>query len=72
MKTLQNRLLGSHVLALFALLLGDLFGSALLTTAGFAAAGLTLAALFVAMSSALLAGVEHRPSAPLLSPRSGK
>ncbi|MBV0925290.1 hypothetical protein KTS45_13880 [Halomicroarcula limicola] len=69
MKTLQNRLLGSHVLSLFALLLGDLLGSALLTTAGFAAAGLTLGALFVAMGGALLAGVERRPGTPILTPR---
>ncbi|WP_135303853.1 hypothetical protein [Haloarcula amylovorans] len=72
MKTLQNRLLGGHVLSLFALLLGDLLGSAPLTTAGFAAAGLTLAALFVAMSGALLTGIERRPDSPLLAPRTGR
>ncbi|MBX0324114.1 hypothetical protein EGH21_13835 [Halomicroarcula sp. F13] len=72
MKTLQTRLLGGHVLALLTLVAADVAGSAPLTTAAFAAAFLTLTALFAAMTGTLVGGVTGRPTSPLATRRPGQ
>ena len=60
--TLQTRLLGVHLLALLVLAAGTLAGASTVATVGFAAVFLTLAALFVAMTGALLDGLRRRPN----------
>jgi len=72
MNTLQMQLLGGHILAVLTALLGDVLGSTLLATAGFAGAFLTLAALFVVMTGALLGGVTTQPVQMLSSRRTGR
>ncbi|GGN91561.1 hypothetical protein [Haloarcula pellucida] len=72
MKTLQTRLLGGHVLALMTLVAADIAGSTPLVTAAFAAAFLTLAALFAAMAGTLVGGVTDRPTSPLATRRPGQ
>lgn len=72
MKTLQTRLLGGHVLALLTLVAADVAGSPLLTTTAFAAAFLTLAALFAVMAGTLVGGVTDRPTSPLATRRPGQ
>lgn len=66
--TLQTRLLAVHLLSLAVLAAGALADISTLATAGFAAAFLTLAALFVAMTGALVAGLRRRPTAILAAP----
>ena len=61
MKSLQMPLLGGHILALLTVLTGDIVGSTVLMTAGFAGVFLTLAALAVVAAAALVDGVAHRP-----------
>jgi hypothetical protein len=69
MQTLQIRLLGGHVLALLAVLTGDILASTVLMTVGFAGVFLTLAALAVVAAAALVDGVAHRPMSMLAEPR---
>jgi len=68
MNTVQTKLLGGHVLAVLTALLGDIFGSTIVATVGFAGAFLTLAALFVVMTGALVGGVASQP-VQMLAPR---
>jgi len=72
MNTVQMRLLGGHILAVLIALLGDVLGSTALATAGFAGAFLTLAALFVVMTGALLGGVAGQPVRMVASRRTGR
>ncbi|QIO20992.1 hypothetical protein [Haloarcula sp. JP-L23] len=72
MTTLQTRLLGGHALALTTLLAADIAGSTLLATAAFAAAFLTLAAVFAVMAGAVVGGVANRPTSPLAARRPGQ
>jgi len=58
---MQLRLLGAHILALLTLLTGDIVGSTLLTTAGFAVVFSTLAALALVTTAALAGGVARTP-----------
>ncbi|WP_254272449.1 hypothetical protein [Haloarcula marina] len=69
MQTLQTRLLTVTVGAMLAVLAGDLLGSTPLETAGFVGATLALAALFVAMTSSLFAGLARQPDSPLVADR---
>lgn len=61
MKTIQMRLLSVHILALLTVLTGDIAGSALLATIGFAGVFLTLGLLAVVTAAALLGGVARQP-----------
>ena len=63
----QKQLLGAHILAVLTVLAGDLLGSALLTTAGFTAAFLTLGTAFLVMTASLVGGVVSRPNSPLVT-----
>jgi len=72
MNMLRSQLLGGHILAVLTALLGDIVGSTVLATAGFVGAFLTLAALFVVMTGALLGGVTRQPLRMRSSRRTGR
>jgi hypothetical protein len=69
MKTIQMRLLGVHILALLTVLTGDIVGSAVLTTAGFAGVFLTLGLLAVVTAATLVGGVARQPVSILAAGR---
>jgi len=61
MHSVQMPLVGANVLTLLAVLTGDLVGSTVLMTAGFAGVFLTLGLLAVVTVGALVSGVARSP-----------